>query len=179
MKTEDINKLPPIGDAAENGCFSLYIAGWKPSEIEQEAGVNGNTLRSWIMRGKWAEKKADIDALRLKRNPPLSQPLIRAVVKADKGALREKYLELAGVAALENMEHISTKMKPAERLESATNIAAIGKHDRDQLGLSKDDASSERSLISLTFLTNPGVRILDETKVKEIEHYAESPTSES
>jgi hypothetical protein len=161
---DDIHKLPKIGDPQHDGCFQMYLADWEPADIARDTGVNFNTLRSWIMKGGWAAKKKALDELRAKRHPPESHPIVKAAMKKDKGAMREEYLENAGVAAVENMQHIAKNMTPAERLEMAQNIAAIGKHDRDQLEITKDQEVGFVGHINLGWLNNPQFVVLENEK---------------
>jgi uncharacterized protein YjcR len=172
VRKDDINKLPKIGDEAESQCFALYCAGWKPAEIADEAKINFNTLRQWIMKGKWTEKKTAIDAARKEKNPPMSQPLMRIAATSEKDTHRKTFLEKTGHMAAKDAEYWND-MDPQERLVVAQNIGALNKVYRDNLGLSKDEESAERGHISLHFLTSadqPGfVKIIESEKVVEID----------
>lgn len=172
MVEKDASHIAPsLADPEKIGAWTMFIAGWKPCEIEAETGIPQGRIRLWAHREKWTEQKAKIEALRDKKHPAVEQPIARAVAKNPKGEMREKYLKNTGVVAMKTSEHWAS-MEPEELLAAASQVATLDKMNRGTLEIDAEDNTKGNTFMNLTFLTNadqPGmVRLLEPDKVKEI-----------
>lgn len=165
---------PSLDDPERQGCWTLYLAGWRAADIEKETGIPASNVRKWVMRYRWAAQKAEIDRARDKLHPPESHPLVKAVASNPKDEMRERYLKNTGQIALEDAEHWANEMNPDERLAAATSIVSLNKMHREthEIATVEPDARAN-SHITLSFLNNPIVRELlphemKEANVKEI-----------
>lgn len=171
--------IPRIPQETRLDCLQLYIIGFEPFEIGQRTGINENTIRGWVMKEKWNDRRKKHEQLNLEKHPIEERPLIKAFAK-EKGNLKKQFVEKAGEMAVKDMEYWADTLGPEDRLEVATNIAALNGAHRKNLSLD-EEAEGDKSHISLTFLTRANeegfVRVLEPEKVKQIENHAE-PTAE-
>lgn len=157
-------KAPDPNDPQKTQAYELYLFGWGPTDIERECGIKAKTITNWAYKDRWNERKDYYDALKSKKFPPHEQPIVKAVITANRDERRREFLEHTGKFAVEDAKHWS-KMTPAERLENAQQIAALNKVDRDNIGANDEESANARGHISLTFLSEadkPGmVRIIE------------------
>jgi hypothetical protein len=170
-------EIPSFMNPVQHQCFLLYLAGWGSVEIEKETGQSAINVRQWACRGGWAEHRKYYEGMMKRKHPPLSQPIVQAVVRNAKEELRKKYLEKTGVMAAEDADYWAD-LKPEERLAVAPDLAALDKVHRGNLGLNEESETKATGHINLTFLTSntDSVRVLKPAKVTEIEDA--QPTTE-
>lgn len=160
--------IPHLTNPMKHQCFLMYLAGFGPAEIEEKTKIPANRIRQWMFRDKWAEQRKEYEDFLSEKNPIASQPIVEAVKASGKGDIRKTFVEKAGKMAKEDIEHWADKMLPEERLEKAQSIAALNGTHRKNLELDVEAENKERGHITLTFLNNPDVKIIDSEKVKEI-----------
>lgn len=168
--------FPKIPPETKEDAYFLFCQRLEPVKIAEILEINFNTLRQWIMKGKWTERRKKNEELMEQIKPTDKRPIVVAMART-RAEAKKIYEEKSGTIAAEDIEHWTEKMNPEERLAAAPGIAALNGVHRKNLGLD-EEAQTERGHISLTFLTKanePGfVRLLDESKVKQIEN-AEPP----
>lgn len=169
---------PPssLGDAEKHQAFLMFLSGFPPVEIARRTGLSHDVVKQWATRGKWNEQKRELENYHSEKNPPMAQPIMKAVANSRKGELRKKFLENTGEMAAEDAEHWKN-LDPQERLVVAPAIGALNNVHRKNLGLEDEDDDREKGHISLTFLSQssqPGfVKLIEPEKVKEIEQEAD------
>jgi len=173
--TKPPGKAPDPNDIEKTQVYELYLMGWKASEIEKETGIDAKKIINWTFKDRWGERKEYYDALKSKKNPEAGQPIVKAVITANRDERRREFLEHTGVMAAVDAKHWS-EMTPDERLAAAPSMVPLNKMHRDNLDLNGDADSGhgKGSLVNLTFLTNadkPGmVRVINQsTEVQRIE----------
>lgn len=176
-------QLPPLSisdDPEKQQCFLLFISGWTPAEIEVKTGIRQDKIRQWNCRGNWAAQKKQLEEMRREKNPPMEQPIVKAVINSKKGELKKKFVENMGEMAAADAETWKD-MEPEARLVVASNIAALGGLHRKTFDLDKEEEAGSKGHINLTFLSQasePGmVRVIDSTAVRMIEEPAPVSTN--
>lgn len=162
--------IPAIDESEKHACWALYMGGFTADEIVAEVGVNINTLKAWITKDGWFRKREEINAARKKKNPPEEHPLAKMLAPDKLAKNVERFKEVAGVIAVEDIEHWRD-LKPEERLVVAPAIGTLNKMHRSNLDLEKEEAGG-RSAINISFLNNPGavVELVDDAPpVRELE----------
>lgn len=162
--------IPPIDESEKHACWAHYMAGYEKQEISDLLGVNVNTLAAWIKKDGWVQKREDLRAANRKKNPPEQSPLAKMLAPDKLAKNVERFKEVAGVIAVEDIEHWRD-LKPEERLVVAPAIGTLNKMHRSNLDLEKEEAAG-RSAINISFLNNPGavVELVDEAPpVRELE----------
>lgn len=167
-------EAPPQSDNMKHEVYQLYLMGWKAPELAALAKEPVGKIYNWISAGRWNERKDYYDRLNSKKNPEKAQPIVRAVIQANRDGMREKFKEISGQIALEDIEDWS-KLTPKERREEAAAIVPLNKMHRDNIELNKDSEAGTGSHISLTFLSQadtPGmVTVIDApTETQRIEN---------
>lgn len=176
-------QLPPLSisdDPEKQHCFLLYISGWTAAEIETKTGIRQDKIRQWICRGEWAAQRKQLEEMRREKNPPMEQPIVKAVINSRKGELKKQFIENMGEIAAADAEHWKD-LEPDARLVVASNIAALGGLHRKTFDLDKEEEVGSKGHINLTFLSQasePGmVRVIDSTVVRMIEEPAPISTN--
>lgn len=166
-----MSSIPKIPPEVQQDAFFLFCHHVEQKDISELLEINFNTLRQWVLKGKWTERRKKNEELMAQLRPPDERPIVKAIARSRADA-KKIFEEKSGTIAAADIEHWADKMNPEERLAAAANIKALNETHRKNLSLD-EEAQTERGHISLTFLTNPSVKMLDETKVKQIEDHAE------
>jgi len=160
--------IPAIDESEKHACWAHYMAGFEKQEISELLGVNVNTLAAWIKKDGWVQRREELRAANRKKNPPEKSPLAK-ILAPDKLAKNvERFKEVAGVIAVEDIEHWK-QLAPEERLVVAPAIGTLNKVHRANLDLEKEDAGTG-SAINISFLNNPGAVVeIEDAPVRELE----------
>lgn len=159
MKVKSV--IPEVINTEKSECYKLYMAGLGPAEIVRRTGTKSDKLNAWIYRFKWKEQRTEIDAIRAQANPTMETPIARALVTDHDDSLKHRFLKTAQKIAVKDVEHWE-KMEPEDRIGVAPALGTLNKMHRDNLGLSKEEEAASKGHISLTFLTNPHVKLIND-----------------
>ncbi|MGB7195335.1 MAG: hypothetical protein WBD81_17915 [Collimonas pratensis] len=173
--------IPKISDEVKESCLVMLLLGFEQSEIATRANVNFNTLRGWVKKGNWLKRKEEYDKLQAELHPVEKKTIVKAFAGKDREQAKKIFLEKSGEMAAEDIAHWTDTLTPDERLENATNIAALNGAHRKNLALDEEKENGERGHISLHFLTHADsenfVKLLPTANVKEIEDKPNEPTA--
>jgi hypothetical protein len=165
-----MSAIPRIPPETREDAYVLFLARVEQSQIAQMLEINFNTLRQWIMKGKWTERRTKHEEMMAQMRPPEKRPIVQAIGKSRDEA-KKIYEQKMTQAAAADAEHIADKMIPEERLAAAPNIKALAETHRKTLGFDEEKEHDTRH-ISLSFLTDPKVKIIDAVEIKQIEDHA-------
>lgn len=163
-----MSEIPKIPPETKEDAWLLFCHHISEKEISEILEINFNTLRQWVMKGKWPSRREKIEATMKQLRPPDERPIVKAIARSRVDA-KKIYEEKSGAMAADDIEYWADKMDPETRLAAAPNIKALNEAHRKNLGF-EEESQSERGHISLNFLTNADtmVKLISPAKVKEL-----------
>lgn len=163
-----VSNIPAVDEGAKYECYHFYMGGFEQAEIAEKTGINPLTLKSWIHKDGWYQTREAIRAKAREKNPPEKSVLAKMLPPERAADNIRRFKEATNEIAAEDAEHWA-ELTPAKRIESAPAIASLNTVHRKNLELDKEEEKGKGGLINITFLTKPGVRMLDPSEVVEIE----------